>query len=198
MRPAWSLLVPLLLLCAACSGPGARKGPSLRSPERAEAVSDADWNAAKAPRPAGEPLSFRFVDFRSERHLGLVNESHTDPSQLYSQKKKFDESMTKVGHDDVVAALLDRFQGHGWFELARPGPMPAAAAGAYTMALEVERSGVKTNLALGAGSSAKERELFNACRNDFVLLYSNVLGLQSVDQAPQWKNQQPTGIPAKH
>lgn len=189
--------MPLILLCAACSGPGSQKGPSMKSPERAEAVSDADWNSAKVPHPGGEPLAFRFVDFRSERHLGLVNESHTDPSQLYSQKKKFDESMTKVGHDDVVAALLERFQDHGWFELAKPGAMPAAAAGAWTMALELERRGAKTYLALGAGSSAKEREVFTACRNDFVLLYSNVLGLQSVDRAPQWKTQKPTGIPSK-
>ncbi len=198
MRSARLLLAALLGIAAACSGPGSNKAPSLKSPERAEPVSDEDWNAAKAPRPRGEPLGFRFVDFRSERRLGLLNESHTDPAEFYSQRKKLEESMTKVGHDDVVGALLERFEEHGWFKLAQPGPMPAAGAGVWTMALELERKGVTTHMALGAGSSAKEREVFGACRNDFVLLYSNVLGLQSVERAPEWQTQKPTGIPPKH
>jgi hypothetical protein len=196
-------LAPLLLLVlgSACSSPhSSAKDTAAKDPRanRAEPISDEDWNKLRSERPHGDPLAVRFTDFRSNRRLALVNQSHTDPSELYSQKKKREDSLTKVGHDEVVAALVERFEEHGFFKTAEAGPAPAAGAGAWTMALEVERKDGPRHMCLGAGSSAKEREVFTLCRTDFVTLYSSILGLQSVEQTPDWKSQKTPVPPPKH
>src|SRR5204862_5535718 len=112
-------------------------------------------------------LAARFTDYRSGMHLGLVNESHSDPAEFYSQKKKLEDSLTKVGHDEVVAALVERFEEHGFFKVSQPGPSPASGAGVWTTALDVERKGATSHLTIGPNSSSKEREIFTLCRNDF-------------------------------
>src|SRR5689334_2556273 len=108
-----------LSLAAACGSPraGSQASSDPKDPRanRSEAVSDEDWNQGKPQRPHGEPQAVRFTDFRSNRRLALVNESHTDPTEQYSQRRKVEDSMTKVGHDEVVAALIERFEEHGFF-----------------------------------------------------------------------------------
>jgi hypothetical protein len=195
------LALLILALAAACSSPKpAAAEPADKDPRanRSEAISDEDWNKLKPPRPHGEPQAVRFTDYRSSIHLGLVNESHSDPTELYSQRRKLEESMTKVAQDEFVAALLERFEGHGFYKVAEKGPAPAAGAGALTMALEVERQSGLFHLVLGAGSSAKQREVFGLCRTDFATLYNGILGLQSVNKAPDWNSQQLPGTPPKH
>jgi hypothetical protein len=198
LHPAALLLI---VLGAGCSSPkAAPPDSSSKDPRanRAEPISDEDWNKLKAERPHGDPLAVRFTDFRSNRRLALVNQSHTDPSDQYSQRRKADEAMTKVGHDEVVAALVERFEQHGFFKLAEAGPAPAAGAGAWTMALEVERKDGLHHLSLATNSSAKLRDVFTLCRTDFVTLYSDILGLQAVDKAPDWQSQQAPVPPPKH
>src|SRR5690242_7316097 len=118
-------LCPLLLLAfaQACSSPkpAAPKDTEGKDPRanRAEPVSDEDWNRVKAERPHGDPLAVRFTDFRSNLRLVLVNESRTDPAEQYSQKRAAADALTKVGHDEVVAALVERFEEHGFFKLAQ-------------------------------------------------------------------------------
>jgi len=149
-------------------------------------------------RPHGDPLAVRFTDFRSNLRLELVNESRTDPTAQYSQKRKASEALTKVGHDEVVAALVERFEDQGFLKLAQPGPSPTAGAGTWTMTLELERKEGLVHLSIGSGSSAKEREIFGLCRTDFATLYNSILGLQSVERPPDWQSQK-TGItPPKH
>jgi hypothetical protein len=206
LAPAMKLprLAPLLLLllAPACSSPktanaaaDADKDPRA---SRSEPISDEDWNRVKPERPHGDPLAVRFTDFRSNLRLELVNESRIDPTEQYSQKKKAAESMTKVGHDEVVAALVERLESQGFFKFAQPGPAPAAGAGAWTMSLELERKDGLRHMAIGNASSAKEREVFGLCRTDFATLYNGILGLQSVERPPDWQSQK-TGItPPKH
>ena len=190
-------VVFLLGLGAACSSPKSPADADAKDPRanRSEPVSDEDWNQARAARPHGDPLAFRFTDFRSNRKLSLVNESHTDPSEQYSQTRRADDAMIKVGHDDVVAALLERFEEHGFFKLAEAGPAPSAGAGTWNMALEVERKDGLRHMALGAASTAAQRECFTLCRADFVQLYSSILGLQAVERKPDWQSQTP--VPPK-
>ena len=180
---AWVLL---LGLAPACSSPKSSAQDAAKDPRanRAEPISDEDWNKLHAARPHGEPQAVRFSDFRSNRKLELVNESHTDPAEQYSQRRKPEDAMTKVGHDEVVAALIERLEEHGFFKLAEAGPAPSAAAGTWKMALEVERKDGLHHMALSNGSSAKEREVFGLCRTDFVTIYSGILGLQAVEGQP--------------
>jgi hypothetical protein len=200
MNSKRKLLLAVLLASAACSSPHSSKAADSKDPRvnRAEPVSDADWNAARKPRPHGEPQAVRFTDFRSNRHLALVNESHTDAAEQYSQQRKLEDSMTKIGHDEVVAALLERFESNGFFKVAEEGPAPQAGVGVWVMTLEVERKGGLRHLSLGASSSVKEREVFSHCNADFIQLYSDVLGLQAVQQPPDWQSQKPSGVPPKH
>ena len=165
---------------------------------RAEPISDEDWNKLRRERSHGDPLAVRLTDFRSERRLALVNESRTDPSEQYSQRRKPEEAMTKVGHDEVVAALVERCENHGFFKLARSGPAPKDGAGSWSMTFEIERKDGSHHIALGASSSAREREVFARCRTDFVTLYSNILGLQAVEQTPDWQSQKLPVPPPKH
>lgn len=194
-----ALLLPLA--ASACSSPkSAAKDEGSKDPRanRAEPISDEDWNKLKAERPHGEPQAVRFTDFRSNLRLALVNESHTDPGDQYSQRRKASEATTKIGHDEVVAALVERFEEQGFFKTAQAGPAPAAAAGTWTMTLEVERKGGLFHMALAPASSAKEREVFGKCRTDFVTLYSNILGLQAVDKAPDWQTRKSPSKPVQH
>ena len=192
---AWVLL---LGLAPACSSPKSsaqdQAGKDPRA-NRSEPISDEDWNKLHPQRPHGDPLAVRFTDFRSNRRLALVNESHTDPSEQYSQRRKAEDAMTKVGHDEVVAALLERFDEHGFFKLAETGPAPTAGAGTWNMVLEVERKGGLRHMALGSASTSKQRECFTLCRTDFVQLYSSILGLQAVERVPDWQSQTP--VPPK-
>ena len=188
----------LLGLGPACSSPkSSAQDAGAKDPRanRAEPISDEDWNKLHPPRPHGDPLAVRFTDFRSNRKLALVNESHTDPSEQYSQRRKPEDAMTKVGHDEVVAALLERFDEHDFFKLSEAGPAPTAGAGTWSMALEVERKDGLRHMALGASSTAKQRECFTLCRTDFVQLYSSILGLQAVERVPDWQSQTP--VPPK-
>ena len=189
----------LLGLAPACSGPkSSAQDASGKDPRanRAEPISDEEWNKAHPVRPHGDPQAVRFTDFRSNRKLALVNESHTDPSEQYSQRRKAEDAMTKVGHDEVVAALLERFEEHGFFKLADAGPAPTAGAGTWNMVLEVERKDGLRHMALGASSTSAQRECFTLCRTDFVQLYSSILGLQAVERVPDWQSGAP--VPPKH
>jgi hypothetical protein len=188
-----------LFLPSACSSPkGSSKDAASGDPRanRSEPISDEDWNKLKPARPHGEPQAVHFTDSRSQRRLALVNESHTDPSEQYSQRRKAEDAMTKVGHDEVVAALLERFEEHGFFKLAESGPAPSAGAGTWNMTLEVERKDGLRHMALGAASTSAQRECFTLCRTDFVQLYSSILGLQAVERVPDWQSGTP--VPPKH
>ncbi|MBK7641485.1 MAG: hypothetical protein IPJ19_00305 [Planctomycetes bacterium] len=200
-NPCRIALSCLLLVGAACSSPGgSAKDTADKDPRanRSEAISDEEWDKLRAPRPHGDPLAVRFTDFRSNRRLGLLNESHTDPAGQYSEKRKLEDSMNKIGHDEVVAALVERFEQNGFFKLAQDGPSPNAGGSAWTMTLEVERKAGRKHMSLGPASTPKEREVFNACSMDFVQLYSSILGLQAVDHAPDWQSQPKPGLPTKH
>lgn len=190
----WVLLAGLV---PACSSPKSSTQDPSKDPRanRSEPISDEDWNKLHAQRPHGDPLAVRFTDFRSNRRLALVNQSHTDPSEQYSQRRKAEDAMTKVGHDEVVAALLERFDEHGFFKLAENGPAPTAGAGTWNMVLEVERKDGLRHMALGAASTSAQRECFTLCRTDFVQLYSSILGLQAVEREPDWQSQTP--VPPK-
>jgi hypothetical protein len=201
MRPNRLAALLLLALACACGSPRTSSAAAeAKDPRttRAEPISDEDWNKVHRERPHGDPLAVRLTDFHSGRRLSLVNESRTDPSEQYSQRRTSEEAMTKVGHDEVVAALVERFEEHGFFKLAQTGPAPAAGAGTWSTTLEIERKDGPRHMALGPSSSAKEREVFALCRSDFVQLYSSILGLQAVDQVPDWNSQKSPGLPPKH
>ena len=122
-------------------------------------------------------LRVRFVDWRSGQNLVLVDESHTEPVALYSEKRSLEDAVTKVTTDEVLEETLAYFQKQGFFDRARNGPAVAGSA----QSLEVETPDSTVHMDLGAGTSAEDGKVFRACRDAFAELYNSVFQLQSVD-----------------
>jgi hypothetical protein len=132
-------------------------------------------------------IRIRFVDWRSNQNLALVDQSHTDRAELYSEKRALDEAGTKVTTDEVLEETLKFFREEGFFDHAAPGP--ARAGGGSAQALEVETPDGVMHLDLGRTTPAEVGKVFRTCRDNFAALYNNVYQLQSVDRDPNWDAQ---------
>src|SRR6187397_1931992 len=60
-------------------------------------------------KPA-EPTEIRYRAVTANTSFGLVNESHTPRTELYSSRLPIDAATTKVSTDEVVAATVDYFR----------------------------------------------------------------------------------------
>lgn len=136
---------------------------------------------AEAPAAVGVPARVRVVSYRSGQAFELVNESHSDRVELYSQKRGSAE--TKVQTDEVLDELLVQMRRSGFFDLAEPGAAPAAGGAALTRAIEVETPQGSWHLVIGAGTDADTLKVFEPCFAGFLDLYNRTYQLQSVDPA---------------
>ena len=149
------LTAPLLGLVASCAG-----GPQVRADETAA-------------------IRVTWRDYGTGQRFELVSESHTDPVELYSEARA--DASRKVQVGPAMLALLDYFHTEDYDEVAREGRAPRDGRGLVTRALEVERDGRVTHLAVGQGSPARERELLNACTQGFLELYNATQAFQTVE-----------------
>lgn len=188
MRSLLLSLISCLGLLGACNSPIKPASADLEPRNRAEPISDEEWQTARPKKPRGEAMEARYIDYRSGRVLGLVNESHTDTDELYSKRRKLKDSLTKVGSDEVLGALEERLTEQGFFKYARSGPAPIEGTGQLTTALEFSRGGRVSHIGSTGAGSESERKAYLNCVNDFIQLYTNILQLQSVDGAPGWEN----------
>lgn len=133
------------------------------------------------------PIRVRFVDWRSNLNLALVDQSHTDRAELYSSKRSLQEAGTKVTTDEVLEETLDFFREAGFFDHAREGAASSGTGAAQAM--EVETPDGTLHLELGPSTSADVGKVFRTCRDNFAALYNNVYQLQSVDEVPDWESQ---------
>ena len=133
------------------------------------------------------PLRVRFVDWRSGQNLVLVDQSHSDPAELYSEKRSLEDAVTKVTTDEVLEETIEYFRGQGFFDRAQNGPAVGGGGGASAQSLEVETPESTVHMNLGAATNAADGKVFRACRDAFAQLYNSVFQLQSVDRIPEWK-----------
>jgi len=133
------------------------------------------------------PIRVRFVDWRSNQKLVLVDQSHTDRAELYSSQVKLDEAGTKVTTDEVLEETVRFFRDEGFFDRAEHGPASAGADAVQT--LEVETPDGIVHMRFGRATDPETAKLFRTCRDNFVALYNNVYQLQSVDKVPDWESQ---------
>jgi hypothetical protein len=183
------LLPVFLSLLGSCNSPANSSKTKADPRLRAEPITDEEWQAARPVRPQGEAVEARYLDYRNGRHLTLVNESHTDAGELYSERRKLDQSLTKVGRNEILDALEERLREQNFFKHAQGGPAPTQGGGRYTTALEFRRADRVYHLVSSGGGSEAERKSYIACVNDFIQLYTSILQLQSVEGAPGWENQ---------
>lgn len=196
-RPAGPRHIPFavitcLVLAAACGSPGTR---SSAATSKAEAAEPLDWNVhGPAKKTTGHPVRVRYVAYLSQQNLEIVNESHSDPHDLYSKKLSVNAVKPKVQTDEVMEALLERFAELGATKRFQPGAAPATAPSRAAQALEVEtEAGVKCWVVRETSPEA-ERAEFRGVVSDFVNLYNSTVQYQSVDEAPAWRGAQGTQL----
>lgn len=160
----------LVLLASACSSSG---GPS----------------AGTGRAKSGNPLRLRYLAYASGQRLELVNDSHTDRTEMYSSTKKLDEAFVKVATDEVLDETLANFEHNGYFEHAQPGSAPLAPEAGISQALEVEKDGRTTFWAIQKTASDADRKRFLECAQLFAFVYNNTYQLQAVERAPDWESQ---------
>lgn len=133
------------------------------------------------------PIRVRFVDWRSNQNLVLVDQSHTDRAELYSSQVAIDEAGTKVTTDEVLEETLRFFRDEGFYDRAEKGPAKAGSDAVQT--LEVETPDGTVHMRFGRTTDPDTAKVFRTCRDNFVALYNNVYQLQSVDRVPDWEKQ---------
>jgi hypothetical protein len=159
------LSLPLLALCGCGSTPS---------------------KSADSPK-SGHAQRVRLVDYVSHANLELVNESHSDRTQTYSNTVPLESATRKVAADEVIDEVIVQYKKGGFFERAAPGSAPEVAPSGVGKAIEVEEDGRTMTWMVQKTASKEDRELFARCTSLFVTVYTNTYQLQSVDRAPDWQ-----------
>jgi hypothetical protein len=173
LRTRESRFVPIALTAAfaallfgACGSPSAKDAPHEKT---------------------GRPQRVKLVDYVSHANLELVNESHSDRSQTYSNTVALANATRKVTTDEVLDEVIDQYRTNGFFEHAAPGSAPTDAPANVGKAIEVEDGGKTVTWMVLKTAPKEDRELFSRCTALFGTVYNNTYQLQSVDHAPDWQ-----------
>ena len=129
----------------------------------------------------GAPARVTFVEYRGPLRMNLVNEAHTDPVSLYSEKRA--TANTKVLSNEVMEAMLEHFEDMGFERYAQSGYAPARPAQGDLQSIEIEKDGETLFLVNGAGTSAPARESFRECRKAFLQIQQLTKQAQVVNQS---------------
>jgi|SRR5690349_4573094 len=136
-------------------------------------------------RPVGEKgpaYLMRFVDYRSNLHFELVNESHTSRVDLNS-KVRTDPSR-KVTNDDWMAGLIQYLGEQGWSKEVKQGSAPSMAKGSLNWSLQITGPDGTSYIASAPNMKGAQLERLIAMRDAFLKTYNATLGLQAVKAQP--------------
>ncbi len=139
------------------------------------------------PEKSGRPQRVRLVDYISRVNLELVNESHSDRSETYSNTVPLANATRKVTTDEVLDEVIEQYRKGGFFEHATAGSAPVEAPANVGKAIEVEDGGKTVTWMVQKSAVKADRELFGRCTSLFGTVYNNTYQLQSVDRAPEWQ-----------
>jgi len=109
----------------------------------------------------------------------LVSASRTSPVELYSEERP--SASTKVQVDEVMEALIEHLDELGFDGYARPGTAPQDGGQAFAKAIQVEEEGRQAWWPLQPTAGKAELKSFNTAVRDFLQLYNQTQGWQSVD-----------------
>lgn len=178
MRTPVQFLVSLLVLLIvglstnACAG-----GSSGLSAEEAAQRFEAEM-AAAGIYPETQPTRIIMKDHRSNVTIGVLNESHTQKSQVYSQVLSLDQPMYKIIPDLDMGALLHALGEEDFFAQARlgSGRIPGAR-----MTVMVERDGAVHSLAFTTESDGDEIERVSNCSLAVRAMYDKHMAYQRIE-----------------
>ena len=134
----------------------------------------------------------RFLSYATPRQdLALVNDAHTDRTQLYSAARSIEDAGTKVTTNEIMAETLGYLDSHDYFKFAQPGVAPSSGEGVYSVSLELETPthGVM-HWSLRRDSTPKERQALQECCYAFRDVYNNTYQAQAVNRVPDFEGQQ--------
>ncbi|MDZ4772950.1 MAG: hypothetical protein SGI72_07420 [Planctomycetota bacterium] len=151
--------------------------------------SGGDDSAPSRPAKTGVALRVRYLAYASGQKLELVNDSHSDRTEVYSSTKRLEDAFVKVTPDEVLDETVANFAKNGFFEKATPGSAPLEAAAGVSQALEVEKGGTTSFWAITKTANESDRKRFLECAQLFAFVYNNTYQLQSVERAPDWDSQ---------
>jgi len=154
--------LPLLVL-AACAGP--RSGRYSSS------------SASNYISPDG-PIRVTFRDYRSGLVMNLLNESHSDPVEYYSQPRN--DASTKIQNDEIIDALIEVFEAKGFERMKFDGPAPQHGGGA-SRALAIEKHGRIQHIVFRQEDARANRLAFNDCAAAFLEINNLTYGAQTVE-----------------
>lgn len=179
-----TLVLATLVAFSSCSTPRTTKTTAA-----AEPGAPVDWNVKPPPKKVtGHPMRVKYLDFVSGHVFELVNESHSNPLDVYSKKVPKAQAYTKVQTDEVVQALMDRFDEQGVKKHLQPGLAPFYPAGTRAGALEIEGEKGPSYWLILDKSPQAERTAFQTSAKDFVALYNATESWQAVEGAPEWQD----------
>jgi hypothetical protein len=145
-----------LVLCAfacACAGTG-----------------DGSSGSGQHSLEPGTPGRVTLVDYRTSNRLTLVNEAHTDPSTLYTEKR--DTASIKVTSNEVFKAMLGHFEDEGFSSSSSTGYAPIIGGEGLRKAIEVETGGGVRHMLLDLQNPKANYETLQACTTAFIQLYN--------------------------
>lgn len=173
-----------LLLAAACSSPGgsapaAAEEASNPAAEGASAASDLEAQLARAGiRAESQPARVTYKDHKTGVTIGVLNESHTDPGEYYSQPRA--ELVYKVIPDLDMGALLKQLEDFGFFAHAQPAAVRVPGARETIL---LERGPQSFTLAYTTQSEPKLVQLVQDCANAIQAMYNMHQAFQVMQNA---------------
>jgi hypothetical protein len=164
----------------------------------AACASDRTSSSTDAKQSGGHPIRIQYVHYTSGQKFELIDQSRSSATELYSKTRRLEDASTKVTTDEVLQATLDLFESKGFFDKAEHGASPASGQGVFLQSLEVETPDHWVHMSVQRGSTQPDLKLFTECKQAFIGIYNDTYQLQSVDRAPDWNVQAPSGqSPAK-
>ncbi len=166
-----------------CATDPAHHAPSMRTTHRVLGLAAAIFAvsffvscASSGKSHRGTPVLVAYINPKRGENFELVNSSHTDRVQLYSESRSRDEAMRKVTSDELMDALLERFEQLEFDKYALAGQSTAEGP-----ALEVVVGGSHRSIVWEKEDTLEEKRAWQACLTSFLDLYNSVYGLQSVE-----------------
>jgi len=134
----------------------------------------------------GRPIELRYRAVAKNLSFGIVNESHTDRTELYSSRQPLDKATTKVSPDEVVDAIVEYFRDEGFFAIAQSGSAPRNPPAGASQILEVSLPEGPYFAVMQPGVSADFVAKFQTCSKALLDVYNSTMQLQAVDGTPDW------------
>lgn len=171
-----ALLVPALAIAtlAGCASEGSR----------------AEETKAPTQTDATKAVELRYRALAKNVTFGLVNESHSNRTELYSERQSVERATTKVSPDEVVDEIVKFFREQGYFDIAVRGAAPATPAANVSQLLEVTLPDGKYHAALKKGVTTEYATTFQTCAKALLDVYNSTMQLQAVDTT-DWMNSSP-------